>query len=113
IAVPWGTLLLSVVLYVVVPLVAGILTRRILLAKPHGLEDFDRKTKPLSMVGLLATLVILFALQAQTILDEPTSIALIAVPLVIQSYGIFAIAYGWGYLWHLPHQIAAPAALIG
>jgi arsenite transporter len=113
ISVPWNTLLFSVVLYVVVPLGAGILTRRILLSRASGLEIFDRKTKPLGIIGLLSTLVILFALQAQTIIDKPLSIALIAVPLIIQSYGIFAVTYGWGYFWRLPHPIAAPAALIG
>ncbi len=117
--VPWTTLLVSVVLYVVVPLAAGVVTRTVLSEKSvpdrngSALENFDRATKPLSMMGLLLTLVILFALQAQTILEKPLAIALIALPLLIQSYGIFAVAYGWGYLWRLPHQVAAPAALIG
>ncbi len=119
ITVPWTTLLVSVVLYVVVPLAAGVVTRTILSKKSApdrkgtALENFDRATKPLSMMGLLLTLIILFALQAQTILEKPLAIVLIALPLLIQSYGIFAVAYGWGYLWRLPHQVAAPAALIG
>ena len=64
-------------------------------------------------MGLLATVVLLFGFQAQTILEEPLVIVLIAVPLIIQSYGIFAIAYGWAYLWRVPFDTAAPAALIG
>jgi arsenite transporter len=116
VSVPWETLLLAVVLYVVIPLGAGYLTRRSFLKKSTGkidLERFDRKVKPLSISGLLATVLILFGLQAETITSRPGVIALIAVPLLIQSYGIFAVAYGWAYLWRLPHSIAAPAALIG
>lgn len=64
-------------------------------------------------MGLLATVVLLFGFQAETILDKPLVIVLIAVPLLIQGYGIFAIAYGWGYLWRVPFSTAAPAALIG
>jgi len=64
-------------------------------------------------MGLLATVVLLFGFQAQTIIDKPLVIVLIAVPLMIQSYGIFAIAYGWAYLWRVPFATAAPAALIG
>jgi ACR3 family arsenite transporter len=113
--VPWETLLLSVVLYVVIPLAAGYVTRRSLTkgVDVRALSDFDRRLKPLSIVGLLLTIVILFGLQAETILSRPMVIVLIAVPLTIQSYGIFAIAYGWSYLWKLPHSVAAPAALIG
>lgn len=115
IVVPWETLLLSVVLYVVIPLVAGYFTRRALIddSNTTSLEDFDRRMKPFSIGGLLATIVILFGLQADTIVAKPLVIFLIAVPLTIQSYGIFAIAYGWAYLWKLPHSIAAPGALIG
>lgn len=115
VAVPWETLLLSVVLYVVIPLVAGYVTRRTLTRNGNRapLEAFDRKMKPLSVSGLLATVVILFALQADTITQKPGVIVLIAIPLMIQSYGIFAIAYGWAFLWKIPHRVAAPAALIG
>jgi ACR3 family arsenite transporter len=115
IVVPWETLLISVVLYVVIPLAAGYVTRRLLdgSGNHERISDFTRKVKPLSIMGLLATVVLLFGFQAQTIIDKPLVIALIAVPLLIQSYGIFAIAYTWGYLWRVPFNTAAPAALIG
>lgn len=116
IIVPWETLLLSVVLYVVIPLLAGYFTRRILNKKDdngEALQHFAKYLEPFSMIGLLATVVVLFGFQAQTILDQPFVIGLISVPLLIQSYGIFFLAYGWSYLWEVPHNIAAPAALIG
>ena len=115
IVVPWETLLLSVVLYVVIPLGAGYITRKILddSGNDERIGSFTAKVKPFSIMGLLATVVLLFGFQAQTILDKPMVIALIAVPLLIQSYGIFVIAYGWGYLWRVPFSTAAPAALIG
>ena len=115
IVVPWETLLLSVVLYVVIPLVAGYFTRRLLDRGGNHQEitAFSARLKPFSVMGLLATVVLLFGFQAQTIIDEPLVIVLIAVPLMIQSYGIFAIAYGWAYLWRVPFNTAAPAALIG
>jgi ACR3 family arsenite transporter len=100
---------------VVIPLAAGYATRRVLLN--HGSdEDITRWTgriKPFSILGLLATVVLLFGFQAQTLLERPLVIAMIAVPLMIQSYGIFIIAYAWAYFWRIPHNIAAPAALIG
>ncbi|NNL56743.1 MAG: ACR3 family arsenite efflux transporter [Pseudomonadales bacterium] len=115
IVVPWETLLLSVVLYVVLPLVAGYLTRRSLdgSGDHERIAAFTAKIKPFSIMGLLATVMLLFGFQAQTILDKPMVIALIAVPLLIQSYGIFIVAYAWGYLWRVPFATAAPAALIG
>jgi len=115
IVVPWETLLLSVVLYVVIPLGAGYVTRRLLDrgGNHQKITDFTARLKPFSVMGLLATVVLLFGFQAQTIIDEPLVIVLIAVPLMIQSYGIFAIAYGWAYLWRVPFNTAAPAALIG
>ncbi len=115
IIVPWETLLLSVVLYVVIPLAAGYVTRRILdTSEDHErIASFTAKVKPYSIMGLLATVVLLFGFQAQTIIDKPLVIALIAVPLLIQSYGIFFVAYGWAYLWRVPFDTAAPAALIG
>ena len=115
IVVPWETLLLSVVLYVVIPLAAGYFTRKLLDRGGNHQEiaDFSASLKPFSVMGLLATVVLLFGFQAQTIIDEPLVIVLIAVPLIIQSYGIFAIAYGWAYLWRVPFDTAAPAALIG
>ncbi len=114
IVVPWETLFLSVVLYVLVPLVAGYFTRKALekSGSDNQITAFTNKIKPFSIIGLLATVVLLFGFQAQTILDKPMVIALIAAPLVIQSYGIFFIAYGWAYLWRVPFTTAAPAALI-
>jgi ACR3 family arsenite transporter len=115
IVVPWDTLVLSVVLYVLVPLAAGYFTRRRLetTRANHAIEHFTARLKPFSIIGLLAMVMLLFGFQAQTILSGPLVIALIAVPLIIQSYGIFAIAFGWGYAWKVPFNIAAPAALIG
>lgn len=119
IVVPWETLLLSVILYVVIPLAAGYVTRKALDKKHNGndghsnIEHFTAKLKPFSIIGLLATVVLLFGFQAQTILDKPMVIVLIAIPLMIQSYGIFIIAYIWGYFWKVPFSTAAPAALIG
>ena len=114
VVVPWETLLLSVVLYVVTPLAAGYITRR-KLDKNHDnerIQRFTAKIKPFSIMGLLATVVLLFGFQAQTIIDKPMVIVLIAIPLLIQSYGIFFVAYGWAYLWRVPFTTAAPAALI-
>jgi len=115
IVVPWETLLLSVILYVVIPLVAGYITRRMLdsTGNSEPVARFTAKVKPFSIMGLLATVILLFGFQAQTIIDKPMVIALIAVPLLIQSYGIFLVAYGWAYLWRVPFNTAAPAALIG
>ena len=112
--VPWSTLLASVVLFVVVPLVAGLLTRRHLL--PRGEAAVARLAtalKPWSIGGLLGTVVLLFAFQAETLIAQPERVAMIAVPLLIQSYGIFALAYLAARRLRLEHRIAAPAALIG
>ncbi|WP_425089602.1 ACR3 family arsenite efflux transporter [Stappia sp.] len=115
IAVPWDTLLLSVGLYVVIPLVAGALTRSVLTARggEAAVSRFTARVKPASILGLLLTVVLLFGFQGPVILDRPLLIALLAVPILIQSYGIFALGYGWAYLWRLPHRVAAPCALIG
>lgn len=114
IAVPWETLLLSTVLYVVLPLTAGMLSRRALLASSEpALHDYVARLKPWSMVGLIATVVLLFGLQARTIVAQPLVIGLIAIPLVLQTYGIFAIAWAGAKLLKLPHDIAGPACLIG
>ncbi|NOE26741.1 ACR3 family arsenite efflux transporter [Ruegeria sp. HKCCD6157] len=112
IEVPWQTLVLATVLYVALPLVAGLITRRRLGSK-QAIEAFSSRVKPWSVMGLIATVVILFGLQGQTILAKPTVIVLIAVPILIQSYGIFAIAYGAAYALKVPHRIAAPCAMIG
>lgn len=115
IVVPWETLLLSVILYVVIPLAAGYITRKLLddSGNHERIATFTGHVKPYSIMGLLATVIVLFGFQAQTIIDNPTVIALIAIPLLIQSYGIFIVAYGWAYLWRVPFDTAAPAALIG
>tara|TARA_R110000850_G_scaffold131727_2_gene252617 strand:+ start:92 stop:1159 length:1068 start_codon:yes stop_codon:yes gene_type:complete len=117
IAVPWATLLLSVLLYVVIPLVAGALTRRALLARTAGEESaitaFTGRIKPLSVLGLLLTVLLLFAFQAQTIVTQPLLIGLIAIPIIIQSYGIFLVSYAAAWAWNVPHNVAAPCALIG
>ncbi|PCC73411.1 arsenite transporter, ACR3 family [Nannocystis exedens] len=116
IAVPWTTLLLSVGLYVVVPLVAGAATRRALAGRTRdraAIARFVAALKPVSVLGLLGTVVLLFGFQATTLVERPLTIALIAVPLLLQSYGIFALAYLWAWAWRLPHAVAAPAALIG
>ena len=112
--VPWNTLLVSVVLYVLLPLIAGIFTRKYLNAKGSEarVQSFLSKIKPYSMIGLLATVVLLFGFQAQTILNNPLAIFLIAIPLMIQTYGIFAISYGAAKYLKLPHNIAAPACMI-
>ncbi|WP_409524293.1 ACR3 family arsenite efflux transporter [Nitrincola sp. MINF-07-Sa-05] len=114
IIVPWETLLLSTVLYVVLPLLAGIWTRRHLERKGDGvrLDSFLRQLKPWSILGLLATVVLLFGFQAQTIIEQPLTIGMIAIPLLIQTYGIFIIAYAAAYWLRLPHNIAAPACMI-
>ncbi|ROU04348.1 ACR3 family arsenite efflux transporter [Histidinibacterium lentulum] len=112
IVVPWETLVLSVVLFVALPLAAGLLTRR-MLGSAERIAAFRDRVKPWGVVGLIATVVILFGLQGQVILDRPMVIALIAVPILIQSYGIFALAYGAAYLMRVPHRVAAPCALIG
>ncbi|SLN29099.1 Sodium Bile acid symporter family protein [Aquimixticola soesokkakensis] len=112
IVVPWNTLVLATVLYVVLPLVAGLATRRA-LRSDAAIAAFTARIKPLSMIGLVATVAILFGLQGDAILSRPGIIALIAVPIVIQSYGIFALAYGAAYLLKVPHRIAAPCAMIG
>jgi len=115
IVVPWETLLLSVALYVVIPLAAGYATRRRLdgSGSRDRIERFTAAVKPWSVMGLLSTVVLLFGFQAPVIVDKPVVIVLIAIPLLIQSYGIFAVAYGWAYLWRVPFSTAAPAALIG
>ncbi|SMR71835.1 arsenite transporter, ACR3 family [Aliiroseovarius halocynthiae] len=114
VTVPWETLVLSVILYVVLPLAAGIVTRARLAKNGEAqLDAFLARLKPWSVVGLLATVVLLFGFQAQTILAKPLAIVLIAMPLLIQTYGIFAIAYGAAKAMKLPHNIAAPACMIG
>jgi ACR3 family arsenite transporter len=114
VTVPWETLLLSTLLYVVLPLVAGVLTRSLLQKKSAGaVSQFVASVKPASIIGLISTVVLLFGFQAQTIIDKPLVIVLIAIPLIIQTYGIFFITYWGAKLLKLPHQVAGPACLIG
>ena len=116
VGVPWATLFLSVVLFVVIPLGAGWLTRS-LLTRSKGKEYFEGKFIPkfnnVTVIGLLLTLVIIFSFQGRKIIEQPVDILLIAVPLIIQTFLIFFIAYLWGKAWKLPHDIAAPGAMIG
>ena len=112
IVVPWETLLLSVLLFIALPLAAGLLTRH-RLGGPAAIEAFLGRVKPYSVVGLIVTVVILFGLQGETILARPATIALIAVPSIIQSYGIFVLGYGAAYVLKVPHGIAGPGAMIG
>ncbi|MCR4426015.1 MAG: ACR3 family arsenite efflux transporter [Firmicutes bacterium] len=114
--VPYDTILLSVVLYVVIPLTAGYLTR-VRLIRAHGeqwfREAFLPKFRPVTIIGLLLTLIILFSFQGETIVANPVHILLIAVPLTIQTYLIFAIAYFWARAWRVDRTVAPPAAMIG
>ena len=116
IAIPWATLILSVVLFVVIPLVAGIITR-ILVVRRYGIDYFNtvfvNKYNKWTIIGLLLTLIILFSFQGKTILSNPFHIVLIAVPLILQTFLIFFITYGWAKVWKLPHNVAAPAGMIG
>jgi ACR3 family arsenite transporter len=114
VTVPWETLVLSTVLYVVLPLAAGMLTRHLLLKRSQqALTSYVAALKPWSVVGLIATVVLLFGFQAKTIVAQPGVIALIAVPLILQSYGIFFITWWGAKLLRLPHDVAGPACLIG
>ena len=114
-SVPWETLVLSVVLYVVLPLAAGALTRTRLIRQggEAAVAAFTARIKPASVLGLLLTVVLLFGFQGNVILDSPFLILLLATPILIQSYSIFAIAYAWAWRWRVPHNVAAPCALIG
>ncbi len=115
IIVPWETLILSVVLYIVIPLIAGMLTRIRLMARggESAVDAFRDRIKPITILGLLVTVVLLFGFQGEVILETPLVIALIAVPLLLQTYGIFFVAYGLAKAWKVPFNVAAPCALIG
>ena len=114
--IPWGTLLLSIILFIVVPLILSMITRNYVI-KNKGedylnnvfIPSFDKYT----MVGLLLTLIIIFSFQGMKIIDQPLNIALIAVPLILQTFLIFAITFGMAYLAKLPYSIAAPCGMIG
>ncbi|MFW7379308.1 MAG: ACR3 family arsenite efflux transporter [Oligoflexus sp.] len=114
IVIPWNTLLMSVVLFVLVPLLAGWATHEMLKAKPKEKQkNFLAKLRPFSIASLLATVALIFSFQADKILSSPGTIALIAIPLTIQTFFIFFISYGAAKLIRLPHDIASPSALIG
>lgn len=114
--IPWTTLLLSVVLFVLIPLLAGVLTR-IAVVERKGIEYFNnifvKKFDNFTIGGLLLTLIILFSFQGETILTNPLHIILISIPLIIQTVLIFFVAYGWAKAWKLPHNVAAPVGMIG
>lgn len=116
VVVPWGTLFLSVFLFVVVPLVAASLTRYFYIKK-HGLDKFNSSFLPkfdkITIIGLLMTLILIFSLQSELIISNPLHIVLIAIPLIIQTFLIFFVAYGASKMLKLPHDIAAPAGMIG
>ena len=116
ISIPWMTLFLSVVLFVVIPLGAGWFSR-VIITRHRGLDFFENVYIPkfgnVTITGLLLTLIIIFSFQGQIIVDNPLNIVLIAIPLVIQTFLIFFIAYLWARAWKLPHSIAAPAGMIG
>lgn len=116
VTIPWDTLILSVVLFVVVPLVGGVLTRSIMV-KSKGKEYFEEvfipKFNNVTIAGLLLTLILIFSFQGQVILQNPLHIILIAIPLIIQTCFIFVLAYGICKVLKLPHNISAPAGMIG
>jgi ACR3 family arsenite transporter len=114
VAVPWSTLILSTVLYVLLPLIAGLTTRFLLLKRSQQtLTHFVSRLKPWSIVGLIGTVVLLFGFQANTIISKPLVIFLIAIPLILQTYGIFFITWWAAKKMKLRHDIAGPACLIG
>ncbi|HEY7883921.1 MAG TPA: ACR3 family arsenite efflux transporter [Cellvibrionaceae bacterium] len=115
-SVPWETLFLSVIVYVILPLLAGVISRYCLQQGDNGdarLAAFLQQLKPLSIIGLLATVLLLFGFQAPRIIDNPLAIVLIAIPLLLQTYGIFFITYWLAKRLRLSYQHTAPACLIG
>jgi ACR3 family arsenite transporter len=110
ISVPWNTLILSILLYVLIPMLGGYFTRKKLSAPK--LDSLLQHLKPYSIIGLLATVVLLFAFQANVLLEKPSAIAMVAVPIILQSFLMFYLAYFWMYKARIPHNIAAPAAFI-
>ncbi|KNF07306.1 arsenite resistance protein ArsB [Gottschalkia purinilytica] len=116
VAVPYDTLFLSVILFIIIPLAGGYFSRKYII-KSKGLDYFEnvflKKFDNVTIIGLLLTLIIIFSFQGEVILGNPFHIVLIAIPLIIQTFFIFIVAYGWSKAWKLPHNIAAPAGLIG
>ena len=116
ISIPWNTLVLSTILFVVVPLLLGVITRNIVIknrGEKYFNEVFLKRFNGTTIIGLLLTLIIIFSFQGERILNNPIHILLIAVPLIIQTFFIFFLAYFWAKLWGLPHNIASPAGMIG
>lgn len=116
VSIPWTTLVLATAVFVVLPLASGYLVRRRLLRSRGGEEAVHRfadRFAPLTSYGLLLLVVVLFGLQAESVLGDPLAVGLIAIPITLQAYLIFGVAYGWAWAWRLPSAIAAPAALIG
>ena len=116
VSVPWDTLILSVILFVVIPLAGGMLTRHLVTKKKGKVyfeNTFVKKFDGITTIGLLLTLIMIFSFQGNVILENPLHIVLIAIPLILQTFLIFAIAYGTCKLLKLPHKIAAPAGMIG
>ena len=110
--VPWDTLVTAVGLFVIVPLAAGWLTR-LILRTPGRIVLLEQRLKPWAIVSLLATVLVLFTVQANAILANPLAIVLIAIPLILQTYLIFWLTALWMRLWRQPQKIAAPGAMIG
>ncbi len=116
ISIPWATLFLSILLFVVIPLAGGMLTRHLIIknkGEAYLINVFIKKFSNVTIIGLLLTLTIIFSFQGDVILENPLHIVLIAIPLIIQTFLIFFIAYIWGKVWKLGHQVAAPAGMIG
>jgi ACR3 family arsenite transporter len=114
--VPYDTLFLSVVLFIVIPLAGGYLSRKKIIkdkGKDYLEKVFIKKFDNVTIIALLLTLIIIFSFQGEIIIENPFHIALIAIPLTIQTFIIFIFAYGWSKIWKVPHNIAAPASLIG
>lgn len=112
--VPWGTLILSIFLYVIIPLLMGYITRQLIFKnKLEKINIFNTRMKPLTIIGLLFTVIVLFGFQGEIIIAKPLIIVLISIPLLIQTYGIFFITYFASYILKLPNKIAAPVCLIG
>lgn len=114
--IAYGTLFLSVALFIVIPLVGGFISREQII-KRKGLDYFEnvflKKFDNITMIGLLLTLILIFTFQGEALVNNPLHIALIAVPLIIQTFFIFTIAYGWAKAWRLTHNVASPGAMIG
>jgi len=116
ISIPYNTLILSVVFFVVLPLISGFITRKYVISKKgedYFYNNFLNKFNDVTIIGLLITLILIFTFQGTIILKNPLHILLIAIPLIIQTFFIFGIAYLAGYFWNVKHEVAAPAGMIG